>query len=145
MSSHRSLTLKRSSLDCVIQQNVNGAIYGVHEQLTSSSGGGTSAFAYEFTSQKTYSRLAWNPGRDDNDVGAGQGLLETFIRRKVTHDLGWSCNVGQVGSDTRRVHNIIEAQLSYCQIHIRSIAQKANLRDVGVSLEEERQRLANAA
>jgi hypothetical protein len=75
-----------------------------------------------------HARLAGNAGRNDNNIGTGQGVLQAIILGKVAGDFGNRRDVRKVGSDTGSVNNIIQGEL---------IDQRA-------SLQEERERLANA-
>jgi hypothetical protein len=72
--------------------------------------------------------LTGNASRDDNDVGAGEGLLHAIVGGEVALDLGDGGDVGEVGRDAGRVDDIVERELV----------------DVRARLEQEGEGLANA-
>lgn len=74
-----------------------------------------------------HARLAGNSGRNDDDVGVGQSLLQIF-RPIVAGDLRVGFNVRQIGGHSGRVDNIVQGQF----------------RHQGALLQQEGQRLANA-
>ena len=60
----------------------------------------------------TYTRLPGDTCGDDNDVGALERLAEAIVVGEEALDLGGRRDVRQVGSDTGRVDDIVEAKLS---------------------------------
>lgn len=71
--------------------------------------------------------LSGDTSGDDDDVGTGQGLLESVILGEVTSDLGLGGDVGEVSGNTGGVDDIVESKLG----HVRR------------ELEEKRKGLAN--
>lgn len=59
----------------------------------------------------TYTGLSGDAGRDDNNVRAGQCLLQAIIRREVALDFSRGGDVGEIGGNARGVDDIEEAQL----------------------------------
>lgn len=59
----------------------------------------------------THPGLPGDTSGNDNDVSTSKSLLETIVRREEACDLGRGGDVGKIGSDTRCVDDIIEAQL----------------------------------
>jgi hypothetical protein len=55
--------------------------------------------------------LARNAGGNDDDVGIFERLLVTIVRAEEALDLSIARDVGQVGSDTGRVDDIVEREL----------------------------------
>lgn len=60
---------------------------------------------------KTHSGLSWDTGGDDNDVGAGEDLLEAIVGREVSLDPRGRRDVRKIGGDAGSVHDIIEPEL----------------------------------
>lgn len=76
-----------------------------------------------------YSWLPRNASGDNDNVRTSERLGESLIGRQVTHNLRRRRNMGKVRRYTRSVHNIVQCKLL----------------DYRVSLEQQGQRLANAA
>lgn len=75
-----------------------------------------------------HARLAGHTGRDDDDIAALQRGLDG-LRALKPRDLGRERDVGQVGSDTGGMHNVVQVELL----------------DAGVQLEQHGQGLPNAS
>jgi len=71
--------------------------------------------------------LSGDTSRDNNDFRTLKGLLETVILRSEASNLGVGVDVAQISSNTGRVDNIVQGEVS----------------DSGVVLEEKGERLAN--
>ncbi len=56
-------------------------------------------------------RLTRNASRDNNDIGAGEGLLQTIVRGEEALDLSNGRDVGQVGRHAWGVDDIVEGEL----------------------------------
>lgn len=57
-------------------------------------------------------RLTWNSSRNDNNVRALEGLLDTLTAiGKVAIDGGNRRNVREIGGDTGSVHDIVEREV----------------------------------
>lgn len=57
-------------------------------------------------------RLTWNSSRNDNNVRALEGLLDTLTAiGKVAIDGGNRGNVREIGGDTGSVHDIVEREV----------------------------------
>ena len=61
--------------------------------------------------QATHSGLPWYTSRDDDDVSTLQGLCKTIIGRQVSLNLGWGRDMGEIGSNSRGVDDIVETKL----------------------------------
>ena len=59
----------------------------------------------------THSWLARHASGDYDDIGTLEDLRKTFIWGKIAFDLGGRCDVREVGSDTRCIDDIKEAEL----------------------------------
>jgi hypothetical protein len=59
----------------------------------------------------THSWLSGHASRDDDNVCTAKSLGKTIIWREVALDLGWSGDVREIGGNTWRVDDIIQAEL----------------------------------
>ena len=69
------------------------------------------SFLPELREVNTYSWLSWDTGGDNDNVSAGEDLLEAIVGREVSLDPRGRCNVREIGGDSGGVHDIEEAQL----------------------------------
>ena len=100
----------RRHIGCSLSNSLDDAGVDVEEVITSHAG------------------LAGHTGGDDNHIAALQRGLDG-LRALEASDLGREGDVGQVGSDTRGVHNVVQVELL----------------DAGVQLEQHGQGLSNAS
>lgn len=62
------------------------------------------------TREKSHPGLPWYASRDNDNVRALQGLRKTVVWGQVALNLCWGGDMGKVGGNTRRIHDIIETQ-----------------------------------
>jgi hypothetical protein len=60
----------------------------------------------------TYSWLSWDTGGNNDNIGTSESLGQSIIRGKVSDYLGRGRDVGQICSDTGRVDDIVQTELS---------------------------------
>jgi hypothetical protein len=58
--------------------------------------------------QRTYTRLTGDTGRDDYDICPSEGLFEPIIRWEVADNLGRSRDVTEICCNARSVHDIVK-------------------------------------
>jgi len=70
--------------------------------------------------------LARDAGGDDDDVGAGEGVLQAVVFGEETVDLGDGGDVGEISGDAGRVDDIVEGEV---------VDERAGLEEEGERLE----------